>query len=93
MENQFVEVLSSSSFFIYVQVNIVKNFTVESLEDTYYNYKVNFFAWGCFMGKIFDLGSTQKLLEVVSMCYLCKGDEEIANHIALHSSKEIVLSS
>ena len=54
--------------------------------------KVNFFAWEAFWEKILTLDHLKRRgWSLPNRCYLCKGEEESANHILIHCPKESML--
>lgn len=53
--------------------------------------KISFFAWEASWGRILTLDQLKRRVQRLwSRCYLCKGKEEIVNHIVLHFSKVVM---
>ena len=80
------------SFFSSLVLCIGREFPSSLVWNPWVPKRVNFFAWEAMWGRILTMDQLKRRGWVLpSRCYLCKVDEESANHVLIHCPKAAMI--
>ena len=86
------DIFTVKSFFCSLAPCIGREFPSSLVWNPWVPKRVSFFAWEAIWGRILTLDQLKRRgWALPSRCYLCKADEESANHVFIHCPKATMI--